>query len=80
MSNLLVVHLTYGSFISVRTPVVRVCECMCLYDRVVSISSFHIHAGHALSMECVVALQHEIRGSRRYTAALDVRWCAISFF
>lgn len=57
------------------------CKCMYLYDHyVVSISSFHIHAGHALSMEYVVVLQQEIRGSRRYTAALDVRSCVISFF
>lgn len=27
-----------------------------------------------------VEKQHEIRGSRRYTAALDVRWRVISFF
>lgn len=67
--------------------VARVCSvcvfvsALCLYDHyVASISSFHIRAGHALSMEHVVALRHEIRGSRRYTAALDVRWCVISFF
>lgn len=64
-----------------RVCVCVVCKCMYLFDHyVVSISSFHIHAGHALSMEYVAALQHEIRGSRRYTAALDVRWCVISFF
>ena len=56
-------------------------QCMCVYDQyVVSFSSSHIQASHALSMQCVVAFQHEIRGYRRHTAALDVRWCVISFF
>lgn len=59
----LYLYLTYCSFIPVKTlRSACVCERTCLYDHyVVSFSSSHIHAGHALSTKCVAARDKRIK-------------------